>query len=714
MARFTLLGRFMMVVLPWLLLTACVQSTFPTPSAKDNSPALFSDGDVDDAELALAGTVALLEGKEETPLPESIELPALSENQSDFTAQAVLPDASGFVYYIEHDPSSATEPFSIFRFDQRNDVNTKIYAGLREIQGVAGSFDGTIIALSMRETTSLTSDFEIFRFFVDTRRTQRLTDNLVDDTNIAMSGDALKLVWEQAVSGKATVVLRSYRDAVTLTDFQESFLNRNEPQRQPSLSSNGRFIVLIRDLTATRDILERFDTVTNSYLNLAGSSTSVLEHPSISNDGDKTAYLENRPNGTDLILVKTVSASTLQIVANTPRLEHPFISADGLFVTYGQLENNAIKVFTKNLSNNGKLRITNPVSSISHTGMSWQLPFASQNKLIAFDGTRDDKFGRSVAVSGSLMVIGADADRDAIGSAYLYNRNELGQWSLVKKLISSDGQRFDFFSDAVAISGDTVVVGASQSNRDVNGDGRPEFTVGLAYIFQRNQGGKDNWGEVKKLVASDANSGHNFGTSVAISNDLVIVGAIREGGGLGAAYVFGRNRGGNNNWGEIKKLTNSDRSSFQNFGATMGLSGDTAVVGAPGKDAAYIFQKDQGGTDNWGEVKKLTSSDGTGRDIFGVVAISGDVVVVGAPFEDHDTTGDGVDELDAGAAYIFGRDQGGLNNWGEVKKLIASDGAAEDTYGQAVAISGQAVVVGTPNNDNSNGNDAGAVYIDER
>ncbi len=726
----TTLSRLLIVVLSWFLLTGCVQDATPTPSLKEDSDALFGDSDIDKAQLEIASSVSVLKGKEETPLSEGIELPALSENQNDITAQAVLPDTSGFVYYIQHDPSSTTEPFSIFRFDQHNDVNTKIYAGLREIQAVSGNVEGTIIALSMREATNPTSDFEIFRFFVDTRRTQRLTDNTVDDTNISMSSDALKLVWEQAIAGKATVVLRSYRDTTTLVDFQESILSRSEPQRQPSLSSNGRFIALIRDLKNGRDVLERFDTATNSYLGITGSSTSVLEHPSISNDGNKTVYLENRPNGTDLIVVKTVSKNSLQVVANSARLEHPFISADGLFVTYGQLENNAIKVFTKNLNNNGKLRITNPVSPINHLGMSWQLPFASQQKVIPFDQTGPDRFGFPLAMSGSLMVVGARDDNDSTGSAYLLSRNFAGEWSVFKKLVASDGAGFDRFGSAVAISGNTVVVGASSKNRDLDGDGRLEQSVGSVYIFERDQGGKDNWGEAKKLVASDEQEFASFGQAVTISADIVAVG-----GNLEQVYLFGRNVGGPNNWGEIKIVSNSDRQGRQNFGGSVAVSGDTLVVGAPIKNAdinndgseelfvgaAYIFQKDQGGTDNWGEVKKLTASDVAAFDFFGqAVAISGDVVVIGTPGADHDTNNDGVVESGAGAAYLFARNQGGTDNWGEVKKLVASDATSDAVFGGSVAVSSDVVVVGSSaenhdtNNDGTDESSVGAAYVFSR
>src|SRR4030095_4346723 len=122
---------------------------------------------------------------------------------------------------------------------------------------------------------------------------------------------------------------------------------------------------------------------------------------------------------------------------------------------------------------------------------------------------------------------------------------------------------------------------------------------------------------------------------------------------------------------------------------------DTLIVGAPFQDigsnlsqgAAYIFERNQGGPNNWGEVKKLTSSDGAEADNFGFVAIYEDTAIVGAAGQDIGSN------LSQGAAYIFERNQGGPNNWGEVKKLTASDGAQGDGFGSA-AIYRDTVIVG--------------------
>ena len=164
---------------------------------------------------------------------------------------------------------------------------------------------------------------------------------------------------------------------------------------------------------------------------------------------------------------------------------------------------------------------------------------------------------------------------------------------------------------------------------------------------------------------------------------------------------------------EVTKLTAADAQAGDQFGVSVSVSGDTAIVAARFEDAlgvnagaAYVYRRDQGGATNWGEVKKLTASDAQAGDFFGSgVAVSGDVAVVGAFRED-------AGGADAGAAYVFQRDQGGASNWGEVAKLTASDAQAGDFFGIRVAISGVTAIVGAYFED-TGGNNAGAAYVFE-
>ena len=316
--------------------------------------------------------------------------------------------------------------------------------------------------------------------------------------------------------------------------------------------------------------------------------------------------------------------------------------------------------------------------------------FVNEQQLTASDGSSSDFFGRSVAFSGSTIVVGAPHDNIGgnleQGSAYVFNRQGAG-WVEAQKLTASDGAAFDFFGWSVAISGSTIVVGAWDDDISSNPD------QGAAYIFNR-QGGK--WVETQKLTASVGAADSHFGWSVALSGSTVVVGAPGDNVFQGAAYVFNRQGG---SWLEAQKLTASDGSSHDDFGESVAFSGSTMVIGAIGDNdlqgAAYVFNC-QGG--NWVEVQKLTASDGAAVDVFGwSVAISGPTIVIGA-MEDN---------VFQGAAYVFNR-QGG--SWVEVQKLTASDGRRGQEFGFSVAFSGSTIVIGAAGDNDLQG----AAYIFNR
>ena len=338
-------------------------------------------------------------------------------------------------------------------------------------------------------------------------------------------------------------------------------------------------------------------------------------------------------------------------------------------------------------------------------------------KLTASNAKAGHRFGTGVAVSGDTAVVGAcceGAGGNNRGTAYVFRRDEggAGNWGEVKKLTASDAEDFDSFGISVAASSDIIVVGAYEATGD--------FNTGAAYMFQRDEGGAGNWGEVKKLTASDAARHDFFGVSVSVSGDTVMVGASRccrndnPTGIEGAAYVFLRDAGGKDNWGEVTKLTASDAESGDFFGDSVAVSGDTALIGGLGEDdggsfagAAYVFQRDDGGVNNWGEVKKLTASDAEAFSYFGTsVAVSADTALVGALQE-------AARGNDAGAVYVFQRDDGGIANWGEVTKLTASDAQTNDLFSAGVAVSGDTAVVGADFEDGG-ATDGGAVYVFER
>ncbi len=342
-------------------------------------------------------------------------------------------------------------------------------------------------------------------------------------------------------------------------------------------------------------------------------------------------------------------------------------------------------------------------------------PEISTPKLLASDGSVSDEFGYSVSISGNTVVVGAENDDDNgsdSGSAYIFRRNQGGtdHWGQVTKLTAPDGAAEDYFGIAVTIAGDTVIVGAY-------GDDDNGSFSGSAYIFEKDRGGTDNWGQVAKLTAYDATIGDAFGYGVSISEDTAVVGAYGDddnGSFSGSAYIFERDQGGTDNWGQVAKLTASDGASNDSFGHSVSISEDTVVVGGHqyhnnGAGAAYIYERDQGGTDNWGQVAKLNSVDGVDDDRFAIsVYISGDTVVVGADGDDDHGSF-------SGSAYIYERNEGGINNWGGVAKLTAPDGDVNDYFGshKSVSISGDTVVIAADSDDDK-GIDSGSAYIYER
>ncbi|MGB1242390.1 MAG: FG-GAP repeat protein, partial [Chitinophagales bacterium] len=286
----------------------------------------------------------------------------------------------------------------------------------------------------------------------------------------------------------------------------------------------------------------------------------------------------------------------------------------------------------------------------------------------------------------------------SLSNSYAQNFQEI-----IKAAIN-DPEAGDLFGYSVSISGDYAIVGAYYEDTGAS-------DAGAAYIFHKDQGGTNNWGEVKKIQASDIQSGDWFGFSVSISGDYAIVGAYHKGNNTGATYIFHKDQGGTDNWGQVKKIQASDIQGGDNFGRSVSISGDYAIVGAPLEDtggldagAAYIFHKDQGGSNNWGEVKKIQASDKETGDWFGEsVSISGDYAIVGASSE-------GIGASHAGAAYVFHKDEGGTDNWGEVQKIQASDPEEDDNFGVSVSISNGSVIIGAWMED-TGGIDAGAAYI---
>ncbi len=340
-----------------------------------------------------------------------------------------------------------------------------------------------------------------------------------------------------------------------------------------------------------------------------------------------------------------------------------------------------------------------PAPSISKAGSDLSIlpdrKMEQVKKLIASDGVTGNEFGGSISLSGDTLVVGA-LERNV---AYVFERNHGGvdNWGQIAELSSPDSTKHCCFGSAVTLSVDTLVVGAYGNAFD-NG--------GAAYVFERNRGGADNWGLVTELTGSDPVSINYFGSSLSLSGSTLVVGSLGADGQKGVAYVFERNHGGADRWGQIARLVASDPQFPGFFGRSVSISDDTLVVGAYGTGsfhgAAYVFERNHGGADHWGQVARLIgSTKNLNNSQFGFsVSISGDTLVVGAPEKDSEE----------GAAYVFERNQGGADRWGQVVELTGSNSAAGDQFGTSVAVDRDTLLVGAPYRDSSRG----AMYFFER
>ena len=309
------------------------------------------------------------------------------------------------------------------------------------------------------------------------------------------------------------------------------------------------------------------------------------------------------------------------------------------------------------------------------------------HKLSALDAAAYDVFGYSVAVSGNIAVIGAYGDDDNgsnSGSAYVFDVTTGNQ---LRKLAALDAAATDSFGHSVAVSGTMAVVGARWDDDKGNNSGS-------AYVFDVTTGN-----QLRKLIALDGAADDLFGYSVAVSGNMAVVGAYQNddnGSNSGSAYVFDITTGN-----QMAKLTASDAAALDLFGYSVAVSGNTAIIGAYQDDdggsnsgSAYVFDVTTGS-----QLRKLTASDAAAFDQFGYsVAVSGNMAVIGAKGDDDNGGA-------SGSAYVFG-----VTTGNELQKLTASDGAASDSYGYSVALSGGTTVIGAYENDDD-GTNSGSAYL---
>ncbi|MCB1229216.1 MAG: FG-GAP repeat protein [Verrucomicrobiae bacterium] len=303
-------------------------------------------------------------------------------------------------------------------------------------------------------------------------------------------------------------------------------------------------------------------------------------------------------------------------------------------------------------------------------------------------------FGKSVAMSDQLIVVGQPGDDDVAdnaGAVHLFDTR--GRY--LRKLVAPDGLADDEFGASVAICGRVIAVGAP-------GDDEAGAEAGAVYLFYTTGTSRP----FAKVMTSDAADGDRFGTSVALSADRLLAGAISDdsaGADFGSAYVFEIVKAGIGLaiGNELQELSASDGATGDSFGFSVDLCGRVAVVGAPlnatGQGAAYLYDIETGV-----ELGKLTASDGGSGHVFGwSVAIESGRVLVGAP---DAFTGAGF----PGAAYLFE-----VSDGSEVTKLIPDDGVTGDHFGRSVALTEHLALAGAPDHHLAIGTKTGSAYLYE-
>lgn len=385
-------------------------------------------------------------------------------------------------------------------------------------------------------------------------------------------------------------------------------------------------------------------------------------------------------------------------------------------------------------------------------------------ELHATNAGENNEFGWPVAIDGDYLVIGSGLEGEnsnRTGAAYVFQKIK-DMWVEIKKLTASDGANADNFGTAVAINDETIIVGA-RSHDPAGID-----SAGAAYVFERNYGGVNNWGQAKKLVASSQSDDAFFGFAVDIHDDTIVVGATRAFSGDGAAFAFDRNFGGDENWGEtavlfstgrehgyrtddvgrkvsvygniiivselympdnstitgavtvfrrvnepagwieIKRLTAEPFQDDDDYAKTIDIVEETIIVGSAGRDdrgTVFMYKRNLGGVDAWGEYGTIYPSDGEITDAFGrVVSLGTDRIMVQAP---SDQNNEGPD----GSAYIFRRDfDSGNEQWNESVKLLFNDAAEGESWSIKGAMSSNSIVFGNPVDDDF-GYNSGSAYV---
>jgi uncharacterized repeat protein (TIGR01451 family) len=402
----------------------------------------------------------------------------------------------------------------------------------------------------------------------------------------------------------------------------------------------------------------------------AGSYTAVVTATNSAGSASKTTNVTVLPNPVELVKPVIAADGVAQALFGTS------VATNGDLLFVGAPYQDAVYVFDR----------------LQDGSDAWGLV-----KKVTVSGTYNNTFGQTLAASGDILVVGAPQAKVGSnfmqGAVYVFARNQDGadNWGLVKQISQFFGTTNVGYGNALALEGETLAVGVPYV------DASGAFRRGLVQLYARSQGGSDNWGFVKQVDGAEGVANANFGMALALSDSRLFVGAPNDrvdGNTQGTVSIFGRDQGGAESWGLVKKFYANSTAFNNNFGTALSASGGLLAVGAPsGADGVYLFAQDQGGTQNWGQIKRLPFASGEVN--FGnTLVLHGERLVAGA------LTSAGATNL----FYVFDRNWGGDNNWGTVKRRT-------NTGSAALAFDGSLIAAGAPNLTVGSNPNQGAVYL---
>lgn len=355
--------------------------------------------------------------------------------------------------------------------------------------------------------------------------------------------------------------------------------------------------------------------------------------------------------------------------------------------------------------------------TLNLNAQSWN----QESKQTADVRAANDNFGQSVAIDENFAIIGANQeDEDALGentlnnagAAYIY-KNDGNGWSFYQKIVAADRNTGDFFGASVDIDGDYLVVGAYQEDENASGSSTMSNT-GSAYIFKNIEG---TWTQVQKICASDRFTDDYFGFAVGISGDFVAIGAYQEDEDevgansqekAGSVYMFKNNSG---TWEETQKLVASDRSAADYLGCSLSLDGSNLVVGAYLEDenvAGSAYMNNSGSAyvfhyngSEWSQVNKLVAADRGVEDFFGFSVSISGDFIVVGAYQEDESATGTANMPNSGSVYVFKYNTG---TWSQFTKLTAADRDDGDQFGFSVSLGNNYLVVSaTLEDEDSNG-----------